>query len=172
MSHVPVIIAPENASAAEWQRQGGECPAPLNNQNPCAKGRKTPTESHWPSEWGLGDGPITDRASISTWGERSDSWMDWDCVTVHFSYEIFHFDPFEKILCRLSKNFVSHLYSGRLPFHVYLVLKLSHTSHIAFPGFWLVLWIILFHLLAYNAQISTYISALLFSAAQSNLQEN
>ena len=32
----------------------GECPAPLHNRNLCAKGRKTPTENHWPSRLGVG----------------------------------------------------------------------------------------------------------------------
>ena len=38
----------------------GEYPAPPNNRKTCAKGRKTPTENHWPSKlWGLGVGLIT-----------------------------------------------------------------------------------------------------------------
>ena len=59
-------------------------PAPLNNWTPCAKGRKTPTEHHWPSRLGIGrranTSPIPGKrpdygnptGTISTRGEKSD----------------------------------------------------------------------------------------------------
>ena len=48
--------SPWECSGSRVTAARGECPAPLNNRNLCAKGKKTPTENHWPSRLGVGRG--------------------------------------------------------------------------------------------------------------------